>query len=283
MHRITGPNPSVPASTTDTLLPPRATTADGPPINESTATRCDCEHVRCTTHLLRACPKDVVHVESFYGFTAHLCDDCYAVARARSGAGLRPGSPMLDLEHERESRLPVAQPDPILSPPREPLLRPADPRFCYCASPIGALNDPAWDGTCRRCGQLVDLDGVEGDRHLALEAEASSATSAARGTAAVSSPAGLGAGGHDRLPEGVPAGRPSSGWVRPRHVGPGDLIGALIKDAYEEGNTIHLSLKGREGRSFHVTVMSDPEGNGPGSLHVSDSQLATFLGSLGGL
>ena len=106
---------------------------------------------------------------------------------------------------------------------------------------------------------------------------------ARRGTAAVSSPAGLGASGHARSTEGVPAGRPSSGWVRPRHVVPGDLIGALIKDAYEEGNTIHLSLKGREGRPFHITVMSDPEGNGPGSLHVSDSQILTFLGSLGGL
>lgn len=104
-----------------------------------------------------------------------------------------------------------------------------------------------------------------------------------RGSASVSSPAGLGSSGHDRLTEGVPAGRTSSGWVRPRHVGPGDLVGALIKDAYEEGNTIHLSLKGREGRAFHVTVMSDPEGNGPGSLHISDSQILTFLGSLGGL
>jgi hypothetical protein len=67
-----------------------------------------------------------------------------------------------------------------------------------------------------------------------------------------------------------------------RHVGLGDLIGSVIEGAYETGNTIYLSLNGREGRRFRVAVMSDPEGNGPGSLHVSDCQLMTFLGSLGG-
>jgi hypothetical protein len=159
------------------------------------------------------------------------------------------------------------------------------------------------------------------------------------------SPAGLGASGHDRPPEGVPAGIPlepvnyaeaqlaavTAGThpglgedaaalqlahmhtelkreiaghlevlggieesarrahrqlfgdaTRSCHVGTGDLIGAVITDAYVKDSTVHLSLRGREGRRFHVAVMSDPEGNGPGSLHVSDTQLMTFLGALGG-
>jgi len=61
-----------------------------------------------------------------------------------------------------------------------------------------------------------------------------------------------------------------------------DLIGAIVKDAYEEGEVLHLALKGRQGLSVHVTVMRDPEGNGPGSLHVYDSNAGTFIGCLGG-
>ena len=63
---------------------------------------------------------------------------------------------------------------------------------------------------------------------------------------------------------------------------PADLVGATIKDAYEEGEVLHLALKGREGRAVHLAVMRDPEGNGPGSLHVYDSNAGTFIGCLGG-
>ena len=63
---------------------------------------------------------------------------------------------------------------------------------------------------------------------------------------------------------------------------PADLVGATIKDAYEEGDVLHLALKGREGRAVHLAVMRDPEGNGPGSLHVYDSNAGTFIGCLGG-
>jgi hypothetical protein len=139
---------------------------------------------------------------------------------------------------------------------------------------------------CDRCGEIrepnVDREADCPEFFTESSVARHATTPAARGTAAVSSPAGLGASGHDRSTEGVPAGRPSSGWVRPRHVGPGDLIGAVITYAYVKHSTVRLSLRGREGRRFHVAVMSDPEGNGPGSLHVSDTQLMTFLGTLGG-
>lgn len=61
-----------------------------------------------------------------------------------------------------------------------------------------------------------------------------------------------------------------------------DLAGATIEDAYEDGDTLVLALKTREGRALHVAVMRDPEGNGPGALHVFDSETVTFLGILGG-
>jgi hypothetical protein len=67
-----------------------------------------------------------------------------------------------------------------------------------------------------------------------------------------------------------------------QRITPTDLIGAVIKDAYEEGGALVLALKGREGRAVHLAVMRDPEGNGPGSLHVYDSNAGTFVGCLGG-
>jgi hypothetical protein len=61
-----------------------------------------------------------------------------------------------------------------------------------------------------------------------------------------------------------------------------DLRGATINDAYQKGDVLTLSLRGRDGRAFHLAVMRDPEGNGPGSLHVYDSHAGTFIGCLGG-
>ena len=61
-----------------------------------------------------------------------------------------------------------------------------------------------------------------------------------------------------------------------------DLVGARIEDAYEEDEVLTLALKDRNGRALHVAVMRDPEGNGPGSVHVFDTETVTFLGILGG-
>ena len=63
---------------------------------------------------------------------------------------------------------------------------------------------------------------------------------------------------------------------------PGDLVGARIEDCYQDPSALCLLIEGADGRRYHVAVMADAEGNGPGALHVSNGDLKTFLGILGG-
>jgi hypothetical protein len=62
----------------------------------------------------------------------------------------------------------------------------------------------------------------------------------------------------------------------------GDFVGARIEDCYQDPSTLCLLIEGADGRRYHVAVMADAEGNGPGALHVSNGDLKTFLGILGG-
>lgn len=64
-----------------------------------------------------------------------------------------------------------------------------------------------------------------------------------------------------------------------------DLIGSVIKHASlgDGENEPILTIETPDGRSFYLSVMSDPEGNGPGALHVFDGQSGKFIGILGGL
>ncbi len=65
-------------------------------------------------------------------------------------------------------------------------------------------------------------------------------------------------------------------------ITPSDLIGATVQDARVIESEFALVLKGREGRRFLLTIMQDPEGNGPGSAHVNDYRTGEDLGCLGG-
>jgi len=61
-----------------------------------------------------------------------------------------------------------------------------------------------------------------------------------------------------------------------------DLIGAIVVDATDEGDGINLGLQCADGVTRLACVMCDPEGNGPGSLHLYDNRTGEYLGPLGG-